>query len=231
MEMGKIPLEKVFGFIAGIVPGSAAIYIYYLANPASFRPFLVTSSLGYSTKLAVALGLSFVIGNSLSSFCSAFGGAVGGAFGAVKGMKSPTWPSVPETAPWRDPQWRKLAARYLGDHAPKDTRPMPDSVFQAESQALTTRPEPEQSLGLARLLDSRLSLASDDWDWMQWYRQLDRQRKAQERPDTTEYIGGGLRSNLQVNRALPNSKHDLCPRNTKLDLRLLQHVLGNIYGH
>jgi hypothetical protein len=198
MEINKIPFEKLFGFVAGIIPGSAALYVYYIANPVAFHPFLATNVFGYSTKVSIALGLSFVIGNSLTTFANAFGGAVGGAFGGIRALKAPVWPSVSDTAPWRDPKWRKLAAQYLGEHAPNDTYPMTDSVFQAESEALIYLPETERSEAFLKLFNSRVSLATDDSDWKQWYLQIDRQRRAQERPDTSDYIQGGLRSNLEV---------------------------------
>jgi hypothetical protein len=198
MDLSKVPLLKHFGVIAGIIPGSTALFVYYLANPDPFHHLFAPNSIGYSTKVTLLLGIAFVVGNSLSTLASAFAGAIGGVFGYLKSLKDPSWPSVRKTAPWRDPHWRKLAIQYLGDNAPNDTRPMSDENFQAQRNALMYLPVSEQDHAVSCLVTSRMSLATDDSDWMRWYLQFDRQRKARESPDETEYVHGGLKFNLQV---------------------------------
>jgi hypothetical protein len=39
MDFGKVPVDKVAYFVAGLVSGATAVYVYYLANPAAFHDF------------------------------------------------------------------------------------------------------------------------------------------------------------------------------------------------
>jgi hypothetical protein len=68
MDFGKIPVDKVAYFIAGLVPGATALYVYYLANPAIFQEFLAPNFFGYRTKLCIAAGFCFVVGNTITLF-------------------------------------------------------------------------------------------------------------------------------------------------------------------
>lgn len=193
MEIERLPLDKLSYFVAGIVPGSTAIYVYYLSNPGAFHDFLMPNAFGYGTKLGIALGVSFVIGHTLTRFLNAFLGAIGGMIGAFLASKEPKGPFVPQTAPWRDPKWRKLAIRYLGDHSPADTVPNPDSSANAAIDSRTLV-DPAQY----KLLQDRIGLASNDHEWSQWYKQLDRQRLAEQKVGFTEVFAGGLATNIQA---------------------------------
>jgi hypothetical protein len=68
MDFGKIPVDKVAYFVAGLVPGATALYIYYLANPAAFHDFLMPNAFGYRTKLCIAAAVCFVVGNTITLF-------------------------------------------------------------------------------------------------------------------------------------------------------------------
>jgi hypothetical protein len=140
MEIERLPLDKLAFFVTGIVPGAAAIYVYYLSNQNAFHYFLIPNAFGYGTKLGIGLGLSFIVGHTLTRFLTAVLGAIGGAFGAAISFKQPKWTSVPETAPWRDLKWRKLAIRYLGDHSPKDTIPITDSAARITTRLILFSP-------------------------------------------------------------------------------------------
>jgi hypothetical protein len=82
MEPSKLPIEKVFFFIAGIIPGFVAMLVFNLAAPGSFTWFFTMGFLGYKTKLGVTLLTAFVVGNSLTTFLNALLGGVGGYLGA-----------------------------------------------------------------------------------------------------------------------------------------------------
>jgi hypothetical protein len=80
---GKIPINKVTDFIAGFIPGAAAVYIYYVANPSAFHLFLASGFLGYRTKLCLGAGFCLVVGNTLTLFVNVLGGTLwGGYWGA-----------------------------------------------------------------------------------------------------------------------------------------------------
>ena len=175
MEIDKFPIDRTFRFVAGIIPGLMAILVYCIAHPAAYYLIAGAAGIGYKTKISLVLALAFVIGNSLTVFATATLGAIGGIIGVSSTVK---WPRVPETAPWRDPKWRKLAARYLGEHAPDDTQPLPDSQFNMKQTVIRGLPEVQQARALLDLAQRRMKLASDDSDWRQWYLQLDQHRRA-----------------------------------------------------
>src|SRR5258707_589380 len=66
MNLSKYPLEKVFFFLAGIIPGFVALLIFQLAAPGTFGWFFTLGFLGYKTKLGLILLSAFIIGNSLT---------------------------------------------------------------------------------------------------------------------------------------------------------------------
>jgi hypothetical protein len=218
MEISKLPFEKLFGFIAGIIPGAVAIFVYYVANPNGFAAFVENTSLTYSTKIGIALALAFVIGNSLNMFMGAIGAAIGGGFSGANSLKNPVWPNLPETAPWRDLKWRKLAKQYLGEHAPNDTRPMSDNMVQFHQQTFANLDGVQRQAAENQLKSSKLALASDDLDWSQWYFQIDRQRQAQTKFDPLEYVQGSLQGSLQTTAVyligsmifVPNIRNWIC---------------------
>jgi hypothetical protein len=87
MDLSKYPLERLFYFIAGVIPGFAALLIFQLAAPGSFVWFFTLSFLGYKTKLSLILIAAFVIGNCMTSFLGSLAGTVGGAIGGAKSQR------------------------------------------------------------------------------------------------------------------------------------------------
>jgi hypothetical protein len=195
MELGKIQIEKVFSFIAAIIPGSVTIYVYYLANPHAFTALRGFDHFGYATKISIALTLAFVIGNSLQMFLYAMGYAIGEVFTSRKLDKQPLRLM---TAPWRDPGWRKLAAPYLGEHTPNDTLPMSDVTYDLRLKMLEDLSEVDKLMAKTNLLIERASLDSDDNDWKMWYLQLNKQREAHRKWDVAQYVHGGLKDSFHA---------------------------------
>lgn len=202
MDFGRASVEKLAVFISALIPGGVAIYIYYLANPKPINRLFMPNSLGYGTKIGLALAVAFVIGTSLSAFFNATLGAVGGAIGARKSAGNQfKWPDVPVTAPWRDPKWRGLAKHYLGEHAPKDTLPLQPDDFNYRMQSASLLPAPQQAQALLDLNNLRLSLASDDFEWSQWYTQIQSLRLTETKLDFESRFSLSLRTSLQVTAA------------------------------
>jgi hypothetical protein len=198
MEIGRAIVEKLSVYISAVIPGAAAIYVYYLANPSFFQPFLRPNAFGYATKVGIILIGAFAVGTSVTTFSNAFWGALGGAFGAIRVQMGPKWPQVPNSAPWRDPKWRKLALAYFGEHSPANTLPMTDLDFDLRVKATNTwLPEAERAAAVEELRRTRMRLASDDADWRQWYSQIEDLRKAEEKQDFEDVFSQTLRSSLQ----------------------------------
>ena len=117
--------------------------------------FLATNALRYSTKLALVLTVAFIVGNSITSFLYALAGGIGGAAGALRQRKIPGWPHGPETAPWRDPSWRKLAMQYLVQNSPKDTLPMSGKAFEMQRSSFARLESPFREQAELDLLNQR----------------------------------------------------------------------------
>lgn len=83
MDLSKYPLEKVFYFVAGVIPGFTALLIFQLAVPGAFTWFFTLGFIGYKTKLSLILLVAFVIGNSMTTFLRAIVGMVGGVVAAT----------------------------------------------------------------------------------------------------------------------------------------------------
>jgi hypothetical protein len=199
MDFGKIPIDKVAFFIAGIIPGGTAVYIYWLANPQVFQGFLATDALGYRTKLGIVTALSFVVGNTITLFIFALGGAIrGGIAGAMSALPSHKPPKVPQSVPWRDPRWRKLAKKYLEDSAPPDTLPLSEAELKCRSDVLSLLPETEREARQRELDGLCATLSMDDSEWNRWYAQFADQLTAEKSRDFTTVFAWGIRANLQT---------------------------------
>src|ERR1019366_7110704 len=109
MDFSKYPLEKLFYFLAGVIPGFVALFIFQLAVPGSFGWFFNLGFLGYRTKLSLILLAAFVVGNTLTTFLSGFLRFIGGAyFGGIVALRPYRPPRSYVVAPWRDPKWRTV---------------------------------------------------------------------------------------------------------------------------
>jgi hypothetical protein len=79
MDWTKYPLEKLFSFVAGIIPGSVALLMF----PGRIEWFFALGFLGYPTKLALFILVAFVVGFTATTFLGAILGGIGGAIGAA----------------------------------------------------------------------------------------------------------------------------------------------------
>ena len=169
MDLSKYPLERLFFFVAAVIPGFVVLLIYQLAVPGSFGWFFAMGFLGYKTKLTVILVTAFIIGNCMTSFVSSLAGAAGGAVGAYI-TRRPLEPSDRESvAPWRDTAWRSLARSRLGVHAPDDTRPIAQAIYDQRVDMAKHMPADQQSTALMELTLERGKAAIDDMRWESWY--------------------------------------------------------------
>jgi hypothetical protein len=195
MNFDKYPLDKAFQFIAGIVPGSAVIWMVYLRYPTWIVYIIYSPFLGYKTKLSIMLVLAFLIGNSITKLLARLAGAFGGAIGAISIGQSTQ--STYDTAPWRDLRWRAAAKTYLGNIAPKDTFPMSESSFNLRLQ-LVQQTQGDQTDRTDQLIRERLEYSFDDSEWASWYRQFHFELLQTSQDDFVRYISGGLSTNMSA---------------------------------
>jgi hypothetical protein len=83
----------------------AALLIFEVAAPGSFKWFFTLGFPGYRAKLGVILVSAFVVGNSMTTFLYKLLRSIGGAIGGYVGYKPP---HLYDAAPWRDPDDAQL---------------------------------------------------------------------------------------------------------------------------
>jgi hypothetical protein len=199
MELSKLPIEKVFFFIAGIIPGFVALLLFDLAHPGSFLWFFGMGFLGYKTKLGIILLTAFVIGNSMTTFLSAFLGAAGGIMGAKIAKEPYKPPESFKLAPWRDKRWRTALRRRLGQQTPKDTVLMGEEIFNIRVQAVGMMPEAERPMALTALSLEKLGTEMDELAWAGWYdRYHHRVLISRDNWDVQRHVLHGLNFNLET---------------------------------
>jgi len=169
MDVSKFPLEKVFHFVAGIIPGFVALLIYELASPGSFGWFFTLGFLGYRTKLSLIVLVAFVVGNSMTTFLGSCLGMLGAVVGTIAAQQPYKQPPSYETAPWRDPKWRTVLKSYLGPQAPNDTQLLSEKVIEQLTKAIDLRPSVERRAALAKLNFEVIDTKIDDGHWADWY--------------------------------------------------------------
>lgn len=195
MDLSKYPLEKLFFFVAGIIPGMAALLVFEVAAPGSFNWFFALGFLGYRAKIAVVLVTAFVVGNSMTTLLYKLLGAIGGAIGGYLGYKSPHSYDV---APWRDPGWRTALKNYLEAEAPDDTWPMRKDLYDFRVQQINAQPQDQQPGFLAALNFEKLKTERDDADWARWYDQYHRAVLTPQDTDVLFHFQRGLNFNLET---------------------------------
>src|SRR6267378_7001196 len=199
MDLSKYPLEKLFFFVAGIIPGFVALLIFQLAAPGSLGWFFSLGFLGYKTKLSAILLAAFIVGNSLTTFLSSLLGGAGGFYGAILAQRPYQPPHTRPTAPWRDATWRVALRRRLGAQTPNDTTPLAEGIFNIRRETIQFMPDAERLAALANLNRERLGAEIDDANWAQWYDHYHRiVLTRRDKWDVQRYVMHGLRFNLET---------------------------------
>lgn len=194
MDLSKYPLEKVFYFVAAIIPGFVALLIYHLASPGSFAWFFSAGYLGYRTKIAIVLLAAFVTGNSMTRFLD---GSVGGIRGAVAGA---IWrsPQSLDVAPWRDHRWRVALAGVLGAQTPEDKPFLADTLWRVRRSVYDSQPDAIKGPALLTLDRERAESVVNDGDWERWYRHYHWLVLKPADRDVFQHVQRGLSFNLQT---------------------------------
>ncbi len=199
MDLSRYPLEKLLYFVAGVIPGAVALLIYEVAVPGAFDWLFRAETLGYRTKLALALLVAFVVGNSITRFLSGILGAIASTFGYLSGQKAETLAGAETAAPWRDPRWRSALRRYLGPETPKDTLPIPESAYQWKLKAADLQPVgPEREIARRQVELEVLNAKIEDGKWAQWYRHYHSVVLAHAERDVTYHVQTGLGFNMEA---------------------------------
>lgn len=200
MDLPKFPLEKIFYFAAGVIPGFVALLIFQLAVPGSFGWFFTLGFLGYRTKLSLILLTAFIIGNSMTTFLNALLGAAGGAYGTWSARRQAYQPpNSYDIAPWRDQRWRVALRKRLGAQAPNDTLLLKEQLFNLRRESINFLPEAQRPSALAGLNLEKIESEMDDGKWAGWYEQYHHVILTRRpRWDAQAYVQQGLSFNLET---------------------------------
>ncbi len=165
MDLSKYPIQKILFVAASVIPGFAALAVFWAAAPHRFDWFFSLGALGYRTKVGIVLLASLLTGATVVRLVAGLIGGIGGGVGGS--LWKPGY--LAKTAPWRDLNWRRALAKVLRD-PPKDTRLWPDWYYQQRLQVISLLPEDAREGEKARLEVERLGNRCEDEDWQRWYR-------------------------------------------------------------
>lgn len=85
MDWLRIIFDRFFGFLATLIPGSAILLLFVLHKESAFHAFWATNSLGYQTKIAILLLITFSVGFTVQHSIGTLSGAISGAIrGALR---------------------------------------------------------------------------------------------------------------------------------------------------
>ena len=194
MQEFEYPLDKMFHFVAGVVPGAAVLLLRFQSQPALCLRIAYDPFLGYKTKLCIFVLFCFVIGNAITTVLGGFVGAFAGALGALSQRFSAS--RTDSAAPWRDRRWRKVALLNLQERAPADTTLITEELYLLRSAAFESLPPEQRRMENYSLSMERLRTQRDDREWASWYEQLHFQVLQEQEDDFTVRITSGFSSNI-----------------------------------
>ena len=197
MDWSKYPIEKLVYFVAGIIPGFVVLMVFEVARPGSFNWFFQISSLGYKTKLILALLTCFILGYTLTIFVKALIGA--GYHAYFQWRPQPYKPSMEyQTAPWRDPRWRLVLRKHLGKDTPNDTSFLGAEVLEYRRKWIESLPKNEQARASLELSSEKFRSDQDDRQWANWYDYYHGVLLQPPDRDLFYHVGYGLRINFEA---------------------------------
>jgi hypothetical protein len=133
LKIEKIPFLQAVRYIAVLIPGIVIVAAIAMASPEDFHEFMRVPELGYYAKLSFLVAAAYLIGFVLDEVVTM---VVGFIFGALGGwlLKSEKRRTIIDTlllalAPWRNVNWQKLAAAYLGPNLTPDAEAEPQWRF------------------------------------------------------------------------------------------------------
>lgn len=171
MDWLKLSIERLFAFLATLIPGSAILLLFVLHRQPALETLWKTVTLSYETKVAITLLCIFAVGLAVQNALSRLGGGVGGF---IRGYLGPhkSWTVNDDPKPWRDPVWRSLLTAYLGSSAPKDVPRINDAVYQQNLELIKLGQPDEVARRTLEAFTEKSNADAIDYQWSTWWRQL-----------------------------------------------------------
>jgi hypothetical protein len=171
LDFSRVAYSNVLELLAPVVPGGILAVGTLVLNPTLAGRILSNLYLGYRSRLAAAIFISYAAGlllNLLVSYTSFFVGFMFGYTGIYK--------LLPNKTPWQNLHWRKLARRFLGP----DLSPITDDFYfkelheqkLKEANAIPDAEERSRQVKLVQEFFVPKSEADAEWYW--WYQILDK---------------------------------------------------------
>jgi hypothetical protein len=168
MDFSKFQLERVFFFIAGIIPGFVALAVFQMSRPESFGKLAALPFPGYKAKLALLLLVAFVVGNSMTTLLLVVAKSAAPAIGRFLAEHSGRTGEA-AIAPWRQSNWRVLVKAQLGPDSPSDTHFITAATFKFREDAIVNLPEDQRATAYRNLFNEKMTTDADDRTWESWY--------------------------------------------------------------
>ena len=137
MDWMKI-IDKFFGFLCGLIPGSVVLLVVALHRPELWTTFWKLDHLGYQTKLTILVAAAFVAGSTVNSVLGAIIGGIANYVAAREAEKreaaaakareaaKPAWAPPPGEGPKAGPAPMPTGE---GEAAPEVAAPPPGVAY------------------------------------------------------------------------------------------------------
>ena len=164
MDWLKTTLDRLFVFLASLIPGCACFLLLLLHRPDLISYIWNAQVLSYETKLIISVFLTFVMGWTATYALNALLMETG----SILARWLPTT-QEPAAKPWQNKNWRALLMRYLGKAAPKNVEPVYDEVLKLQLEALQHAPAEERVRQAAALFKGKAESELNDHEWRGWW--------------------------------------------------------------
>jgi hypothetical protein len=171
LDFSRVTYSNILEIVAPIIPGGILAVGTLVMNPPLAARILANPYLGYRSRLATAIFVSYAAGLLLNLLVSYTSYSIGYMVGYWWGSKL-----FPDPKPWTFLRWRKMARKFLGpDLAPTtDELYLKDFHNQKLGEANALPDGPEKAAKLKSAEEFFLPKQTADLEWYWWFQILDR---------------------------------------------------------
>src|SRR5260370_1854398 len=141
LDFSRVTYSRGLEIAAPIVPGGILAFGTVILSPQLAAKLLSNPYLGYRSRIAAAILLSYIAGLLFNLWVSYVSYSMGYMIGVIFGKK--LFPNPP--TPWRNVVWRRMARTFLGDAlAPSTDDLYFKEMHEAEVKQAETIQDPQQ---------------------------------------------------------------------------------------
>jgi hypothetical protein len=169
MDWIKVSMDRVFGFLTAVIPGTAAFVVLGLHHPDWVKDFRDGNYLGYRTKVWLVVAVAFALGWSLTIIFLS-------VLEVIKWRIYRNWPNQEwdnlRSNPWQQTHWRALVTAVYGKGAPEIVPFLRDDTVAFQIERANLLAEPERSRVTGEVRYNKLKGDINDGEWKSWWRDL-----------------------------------------------------------